>query len=57
MVLVKLKSDARYSLKKDAQLINQLKTAHKKVGMIINFGRDDVEFKTFGPKSALRPVK
>lgn len=44
-VMVELKVAKAYNPKDEAQLLNELKATSVKVGMLINFGREKVEFK------------
>jgi GxxExxY protein len=44
-VIVELKVAANYCASDEAQLINELVSTGVKVGLLINFGRDRVEFK------------
>ncbi len=44
-VLVELKVAKKYNSADESQLLNELKAASIKVGLLINFGRDKVEFK------------
>ena len=44
-VLVELKVAPEYCTADEAQLINELVSMGMKVGLLINFGRDRVEFK------------
>ncbi len=46
-VVVELKVAKRYNPKDEPQLLNILMATGMKVGMLINFGRDTVEFKRF----------
>jgi GxxExxY protein len=46
-VLVELKVAACYQRADEAQLLNALKASHKRVGLLINFGRQKVEFQRF----------
>ena len=46
-VIVELKVAAEYNPKDEAQLLNQLKATEIEVGLLINFGRQKVEFKRF----------
>ncbi len=46
-VIVELKVSAEYNPKDEAQLLNQLKATGIKVGLLINFGREKVEFNRF----------
>ncbi|RMF63905.1 MAG: GxxExxY protein [Calditrichaeota bacterium] len=44
-VLVELKVANRYNPKDEAQLLNELKATEIRVGLLINFGKEKVEFK------------
>ncbi len=44
-VIVELKVAKEYQKSDEAQLINELKATGIKVGLLINFGREKVEFK------------
>jgi GxxExxY protein len=44
-VLVELKVAQEYNPYDEAQLLNELKATRVKVGLLINFGREKVEFK------------
>jgi len=44
-VLVELKVNPQYDRRDEAQLLNVLKAAGIKVGLLINFGRSKVEYK------------
>jgi GxxExxY protein len=46
-VIVELKIAKDYNPFDEAQLLNELKATHVKVGLLINFGREKVEFKRF----------
>jgi GxxExxY protein len=46
-VLVELKAAKSYVPEDEAQLLNELKATGIKVGLLINFGRNKVEFKRF----------
>jgi GxxExxY protein len=46
-VIIELKVAKEYQKADEAQLINELKATGIKVGLLINFGRDKVEFKRF----------
>jgi GxxExxY protein len=46
-VIVELKVAQSYNSFDEAQLINELKATGIKVGLLINFGRNKVEFKRF----------
>ena len=46
-VIVELKVSKDYQKTDEAQLINELKATGIKVGLLINFGREKVEFKRF----------
>ena len=56
-VIVELKVSEKYNPKDEAQLINELKATKIRVGLLINFGREKVEFKRLvhGEKSAFDP--
>jgi len=47
VVIVELKVAQKYNSLDEAQILNQLKASHIKIGLLINFGRDKVEFKRF----------
>lgn len=44
-VIVELKVAAKYNPPDEAQLLNELKATGIKVGLLINFGKEKVEFK------------
>ncbi len=44
-VLVELKIAQKYNSADEAQLLNELKATGIKVGLLINFGKEKVEFK------------
>ena len=44
-VVVELKVAEKYNPKDEAQLINELKATATRIGLLINFGREKVEFK------------
>lgn len=46
-VIVELKIAKQYNSADEAQLLNELKATGIKVGLLINFGREKVEFKRF----------
>ena len=46
-VVVELKVAVQYNKADEAQLINELKATGMEVGLLINFGREKVEFKRF----------
>ena len=46
-VLVELKVAKEYNPKDEPQLLNELKATEIKVGLLINFGKQKVEFKRF----------
>jgi GxxExxY protein len=46
-VIVELKVAKEYNPHDEAQLINELKATRVRVGLLINFGRERVEFKRF----------
>lgn len=56
-VVVELKVAENYNSKDEAQLINELKATGVRVGLLINFGREKVEFKrlVYSNKSAFDP--
>lgn len=56
-VVVELKVAKTYNPLDEAQLLNLLKGTRKTVGLLINFGREKVEFKRFArsPQSAFHP--
>ena len=56
-VVVELKVAENYNSKDEAQLINELKATGIRVGLLINFGKQRVEFKRliYGKKSAFDP--
>lgn len=43
--MVELKIASYYNAKDEAQLLNELKATGIKVGLLINFGQEKVEFK------------
>jgi GxxExxY protein len=45
VVMIELKIAAQYNAYDEAQLINELKATGIRVGLLINFGRDKVQFK------------
>jgi GxxExxY protein len=45
VVIVEIKIAAQYNAYDEAQLINELKATGIRVGMLINFGREKVQFK------------
>jgi GxxExxY protein len=45
VVMIELKIAAQYNAYHEAQLINELKATGIRVGLLINFGRDKVQFK------------
>ncbi len=45
VVIVELKVATQYNAADEAQLINELKATGIRVGLLINFGREKVEFK------------
>jgi GxxExxY protein len=47
VVVVELKVAAQYNAADEAQLLNELKATNTRVGLLINFGREKVEFKRF----------
>ncbi len=46
-VIVELKVAKKYNPKDEAQLLNELKATEMEVGLLINFGKEKVEFKRF----------
>ncbi|MBC8190001.1 MAG: GxxExxY protein [Puniceicoccaceae bacterium] len=46
-VIVELKVTAQYNSKDEPQLLNELAATKSPVGLLINFGREKVEFKRF----------
>ncbi len=46
-VIVELKIARDYNPKDEPQLLNELKATEIKVGLLINFGKEKVEFKRF----------
>jgi len=44
-VLVELKISREYQVTDEAQLLNELKATGIKIGLLINFGKNKVEFK------------
>lgn len=46
-VIVELKVAKEYNSQDEAQLLNELKASDVEVGLLINFGREKVEFKRF----------
>ena len=46
-VMVELKVAQVYNKKDEPQLLNELKATDQEVGLLINFGREKVEFKRF----------
>ena len=46
-VLVELKVAKKYNTKDEPQLLNELKATGYKVGLLINFGKEKVQFKRF----------
>jgi len=46
-VLVELKVAKEYNPQNEPQLLNELKATEIKVGLLINFGKEKVEFKRF----------
>ena len=47
VVIVELKVAPQYNPYDEAQLIDELKATQMRVGLLINFGREKVEFKRF----------
>ena len=46
-VILELKVAKNYNPKDEPQLLNELKATEIKVGLLINFGKEKVEFKRF----------
>ena len=46
-VLVELKVSPSYCSRDEAQLLNELKATNFKVGLLVNFGKEKVEFNRF----------
>ena len=46
-VIVELKVAKKYNSQDEAQLLNELKASEVEVGLLMNFGREKVEFKRF----------
>lgn len=46
-VAIELKVAKEYNPKDEAQLLNQLKATELEVGLLINFGKERVDFKRF----------
>ncbi len=46
-VIVELKVTKQYNPQDEPQLLNELKAMEIKVGLLINFGKEKVEFKRF----------
>jgi len=46
-VIVELKVAKKYNPKDEPQLLNELKATEMKVGLLINFGKERLEFKRF----------
>ncbi|MGC6424710.1 MAG: GxxExxY protein [Lentimonas sp.] len=46
-VIVELKVASKYNPQDEPQLLNELKATKSPVGLLINFGREKVEFKRF----------
>ena len=44
-IIVELKVGKKYNPKDEAQLLNELKPTNIRIGLLINFGREKVEFK------------
>jgi len=56
-VIVERKAAAEYNPKDEAQLLNQLKATEIEVGLLVNFGREEVEFKRFVYQGGVRRNK
>ncbi len=56
-VIVELKVSRQYNPADEAQLLNELKATGRSVGLLLNFGREKVEFKrmAFSNSSAFNP--
>ena len=56
-MVIELKVAENYNSKDEAQLINELKATGIRVGLLINFGKERVEFKrlVYSKKSAFYP--
>ncbi len=54
-VIVELKVAPAYAAADEAQLLNELKATSLKVGLLINFGREKVQFKRLIASSASHP--
>ena len=46
-IILELKAERQYNKEHEAQLLNYLKATHVKVGYLINFGKQKLEFKRF----------
>ncbi len=46
-IIVELKAEKHYNKEHEAQLLNYLKATNTKVGYLINFGRNKLEFNRF----------
>ena len=46
-IILELKAVENLNKAHEAQLLNYLKATNKKIGMLINFGKDKVEYKRF----------
>ena len=46
-VIVELKVSAKYNPQDEAQLLNELKATRSRIGLLVNLGREKVEFKRF----------
>ncbi|MDP0500396.1 MAG: GxxExxY protein [Verrucomicrobiota bacterium JB022] len=55
-VMVELKVAAGYCSRDEAQLINELKATDVPVGLLINFGREKVEFKRLMSPNLLKRI-
>lgn len=47
LVVVEIKVAPQYDKRDEAQLLNELKAAGLKLGLLVNFGRSKVEFRRF----------
>ncbi len=46
-VILELKAEEKYNKQHEAQLLNELKATGMKVGVLINFGREECELRRF----------
>jgi len=54
-VAVEIKVNPQYDKRDEAQLLNELKATGLKVGLLVNFGRDRVEYKRLVFQSVFHP--